>query len=262
MLRNGSKCSNSADLWLNFVALGTRPLILRVVSPSVEFVSVGELGRFIRASILNPLLAYARLAPFKWLIQEFRTSKVRLVLQRDPDNQLPHDATLESLRLTRDDLFLALVDVRSVAMALRHREAAIGTITLRWQEVPRDLDLHLLISTPDGLQRIWFREMGSLDSNPWAQLDQDVRTGLGPETIHIGFRSHSIYVVVVHNYSHEIPLTESFAEIVVSIGRESRSIMCPTVGKGEWWHVLELNAETGNIRLINQIGAEPTGFHF
>lgn len=61
----------------------------------------------------------------------------------------------------------------------------IGQIQLSWGALPEDLDLHLRISTADGEYEIYFEQKGSIEEEPWAQLDKDVVSGFGPENIEI-----------------------------------------------------------------------------
>jgi hypothetical protein len=66
--------------------------------------------------------------------------------------------------------------------------------------------------------------------------------------------------VAVHNYSGEQPLAACGAEITVELGGAFKRITCPTSGEGNWWHVAELDADTGKMELVNKIGDEPSGF--
>ena len=58
---------------------------------------------------------------------------------------------------------------------------------LSWDVVPRDLDLHLTIpadSAHTGYE-IYYSNHGTADAYPYAELDHDVTSGRGPETITI-----------------------------------------------------------------------------
>ncbi len=68
-------------------------------------------------------------------------------------------------------------------------------IVLSWGDDPRDLDLHLRWND----ENIYFSNKTSKDRT--ADLDVDVTTGRGPETITIRKMNAFVYYLFVHNYS-------------------------------------------------------------
>src|SRR5262249_18479753 len=84
-------------------------------------------------------------------------------------------------------------------------------ISLSWGATPRDLDLFVRVVRHEGTWVICFRDRGRWTDLPFAELDRDVTTGSGPETVKVraeGLRSLSI---AVHSFSNETPLSASQA---------------------------------------------------
>ena len=90
------------------------------------------------------------------------------------------------------------------------------------------------------------------------QLDVDVQDGHGPERVAISrWSSSGKYVVLVHNYSDDVPLRESKARVVLKNGGTTRSSFeCPATGDGRWWSVLVIDGKTGRVTPRNVIVAE------
>lgn len=124
-------------------------------------------------------------------------------------------------------------------------------VVLNWRERPRDLDLYLKIRTDEGVNIISYRNMGSLDSHPFAMLDIDVRNGLGPETITVQKLTKGKYHYAVHNCSNESRLAGSGA--TVTFEYTGQDFKCPEEGNGQWWSVFIFDTTTGNVEIINQI---------
>lgn len=123
-----------------------------------------------------------------------------------------------------------------------------GTITLKWGSRPKDLDLHVTIREPSGLEaRIGYDNLGTLDRHPWAALERDVQTGIGPETVTVTSMLDAEYVIAVYNYSREAALAGSGAEVVIDTGTAKANLVCPEKGNGDWWHVARINGPTGAI---------------
>ncbi len=125
-------------------------------------------------------------------------------------------------------------------------------ITLTWLSTPRDLDSHLLV--PNG-SHIYFASRGAIDSAPFAQLDVDDTQGYGPENIAIYQAYEGIYRYYVHQYSTDGNLAGSGARvrIIDADGHVLYNRIVPDTGTGRYWHVFDLNAETGQLTVIDEI---------
>lgn len=134
-------------------------------------------------------------------------------------------------------------------------------IILTWGEDPSDLDSHLWLPKDDPFH-ICFVEEGDAGSFPFAFLDLDDTSSFGPETVTIIEPQEGTYTYAVHNFSDEFggdtPINESGGHVEV-FGEDGfiASFDAPTSGDGFWWHVFDLNAETGQVTGVNQIGDDP-----
>lgn len=138
--------------------------------------------------------------------------------------------------------------LRFLAERALQAEARQARITLEWLKRPRDLDLHLQILSPDGEVLVNYRTRGELTEFPWAQLENDVQGGLGPETIAVSRLLEVAYRCYVHNYSRDAPLTGSGARVQLELGNRRQIFRCPEEGGGEYWFVFELDGRTGEVR--------------
>ncbi|MFC1587594.1 pre-peptidase C-terminal domain-containing protein [Planctomycetota bacterium] len=134
---------------------------------------------------------------------------------------------------------------------------------LEWGEHPRDLDSHLLTPPIAGdAYHIYYpaSNRGSTTGLPFAELDVDDISSFGPETITIGRLFPGTYRYSIFNYSRNPAITTSQAMVTVfdEFGLlEEFSI--PTSGAGLWWHLFEINGETGQLTVINQISSDAIG---
>jgi hypothetical protein len=132
-----------------------------------------------------------------------------------------------------------------------------GMVTLSWAQSPRDLDLHLRITSGGVDQEISFSKMGRQDAEPWAELKGDVQTGHGPELISLAKWLNVKYHFAVHNYSGEVPLAGSGATIEFIRGQQRMRFQCPTNGAGDWWSVFAVDGESGEIEVFNRLLGTP-----
>jgi len=138
-------------------------------------------------------------------------------------------------------------------------------IVLTWGENPRDLDSHLWTPSIEGsTYHVWYVDMGSLDSPPYANLDVDDITSYGPETVTISTVYPGIYTYAVHHYNFwsddygTITTSGAVVKIYSNVGL-LREFSVPTTesGSGWWWRVFTLDGSTGEITEINTITADP-----
>jgi hypothetical protein len=136
---------------------------------------------------------------------------------------------------------------------------ALKSVKLSWRATPRDLDLFLGIWHGEEWAHICCGSHGNTAAFPWAQLDRDVRSGFGPETITVAKLLEATYRCSVRNFSHETPLAGSGAEIVI-VQRDSEiRLICPRAGSGTFWHVFDFDARAQRLIIVNAIiEVEPT----
>ena len=134
---------------------------------------------------------------------------------------------------------------------------------LTWGASPSDLDIHLWLpaSTP---YHVYYRRRGTDATCPYAQLDQDVTDGFGPEIMRVRrlTGSQGVYYLQVYNYSGDGTFTSAGAkvDVVGEDGKVITTVTAPADGApGSWWRVLSFDAATGVINVINQVndGLEP-----
>ena len=131
---------------------------------------------------------------------------------------------------------------------------SIGDISLTWNDKPVDLDLHLRIEDNHGATSlIQYNDRGEMEGGPFAQLENDVQTGFGPERVKIGKWLGGKYYCAVYNFSNEIPLAGCHGRVVLRAGGGERTFHCPSEGEGRWWLVFSLDGETGAIEDLNEI---------
>jgi hypothetical protein len=129
-------------------------------------------------------------------------------------------------------------------------------IVLTWGASPSDLDSHLWVPTTPSPTEVYFGNLGSLTSPPFAQLDQDDTTGFGPETITIAQVLPGQYTYAVHNFSGAPPITTSAAQVTVfDSNGQLASFNVPTTGTGTWWTVFTFN--NGTVTPVNTISTTP-----
>jgi hypothetical protein len=132
-----------------------------------------------------------------------------------------------------------------------------GLITLKWESEPLDLDLHLKISSSKDNFEISYSVKGNLYEKPYAQLDKDIQNGFGPENIKIKQWIGNKYHCAVKNYSGKPELAGCNAHIKFQCGKYEFELKCPNEGKGLWWDIFILDADSGEIKIINEIVESP-----
>ena len=126
-------------------------------------------------------------------------------------------------------------------------------IVLSWGESPSDLDSHLWLPQ-EVPYHVYFGRRGQLGECPFAELDTDDTSSFGPETITIGQRVNGDYRYAVFNFSGSPALTTSEAEVqVFDASGLVTTFNVPTDGEGRWWHVMDIDGETGAITQVDEI---------
>ncbi len=129
-------------------------------------------------------------------------------------------------------------------------------IELTWNELPRDLDLHVFVAEANE-RPINYANQGTLGNWPWVELDKDRRTGYGPEVIRIRKIVEGFYRIEVHCFSNDAPLAGCGAKVTIRIrGRKQSTLACPNEGHGRWWHVCDVDFQAAKIHEVNSIHDE------
>lgn len=133
-------------------------------------------------------------------------------------------------------------------------------LVLTWGTSPNDLDSHLW-TPPTQRYHLYYGRRGVTTACPFANLDVDVTSGRGPETITISQLLSGTYVYAVYNFSGSPDISTSQARVQVfdSTGLIA-TFQIPSTGTGRWWDVLRINGATGAITEVNQIVADPTPY--
>lgn len=128
-------------------------------------------------------------------------------------------------------------------------------MVLTWGANPSDLDSHLTgpdpsNPTPGSRFHVYFSNPGSLTGPPYANLDYDVTTGFGPETITITQQAAGVYRYSVHDYTDagdtlSTALSASGARVDLYIkGALVQQFFVPVNKVGTLWTVFELDGQT------------------
>jgi hypothetical protein len=121
-------------------------------------------------------------------------------------------------------------------------------IVLRWNAVPKDLDLYCQNTRTNAVVFYNSKVAGPVN------LDVDKTTGNGPETITINSTATDIFKIVVRNYSKELPLSSSAAKVDIYSGdRLAGTFDVPTSGTGTSWDVANINSATAQIETLNRL---------
>ncbi|MGX5585944.1 hypothetical protein ACWKTX_19595 [Bacillus thuringiensis] len=127
----------------------------------------------------------------------------------------------------------------------------LRNIKLTWSGSPMDLDVYILIKNKDGNYKICHSNKGNLMKVPWLELKEDIQSGHGPEIVNISSSIEGEYLVAVHNYSAEVPISKSNAKLDLKIAELQLTIDCPKIGFGKWWIVLKCNPLQGTYNVCN-----------
>ncbi len=143
-------------------------------------------------------------------------------------------------------------------------------ITVNWTKdaagAPDDLDAHLYgPASNNQCFHVSFDEPGSLTASPFAALEVDniELAGHPPtETIRIAQQTPGLYRFFIHDYESEYPdgIGRSRATVQVFDSNGLLRTYVAPAGAGEYWHVFELNGQTGALADINQLAASPPAF--
>jgi hypothetical protein len=215
-----------------------------------ESITIEELTFFIREWIMRPIIAYERLSPFPHIFEHAQLRQMKLVKKSDQNNFLEPNKTIIDIKLSKEDTILSVID-------LEHFQAMIEpkkfSAILTWNEKPSDLDLHLWIIKNNKITEIFYRNTGTINYFPFANLREDVTNGFGPEIINIEPIKDTQYYFSIYNYSNEIELAGCGAKFELQWGYEHLHFECPKNGFGRWWNILIINTEDNKMEIKNKI---------
>jgi len=245
-------------------------LIMDPVTSPESSVFVVECKHYLRASVKNfsaALSDYARGRPNAHIVLVNYGSANQNILDR-VDATVRNRTSLIGMMhpgsISAQEEFKDLVQ-QSLAKIYGHRDithtfsnfAEIESITLTWDDIPRDLDLHLRIDTSSDSYNIDYSNKGNKISLPWAYLNQDIQSGNGTEIIKIVKWLKGRYHFAVYNYTGEISLSNCSATITIASSKQSLKLQCPDDGEGRWWSVMIIDNNTNEIEVINKIVDSP-----
>lgn len=127
------------------------------------------------------------------------------------------------------------------------------SIILKWNNSPKDLDLHFHIREKNGKAvEISYRNRGCTNQWPYAMLNQDDRQGNGEEKIQISQWADTAYEVLVSNYSGEAFVTDCISvEVWIAGKRRMLATRIDPIDKGMFWHVFHI--ENNRIELVDEV---------
>ena len=134
-------------------------------------------------------------------------------------------------------------------------------LVLNWDELPEDMDIHLLTPEIDGKPyEVFYKYKGSQNTPPYAVLDIDDTNGIGPETITVYSLVDGTYRCYVDKYSEDTAITSSNGVVqVYGTSGLMHTINVPTTGTGEYWYVCDIDGATGDVTIVNTLQSDPPG---
>jgi hypothetical protein len=140
------------------------------------------------------------------------------------------------------------VGKRPFRQAVEQARPVLAQLVLRWGAQPSDLDLHVLISSPElGEVEVYYQNQGDLDEAPYCELEKDVTTGVGPEVVRISRWLPATYTVTVDNYSEDAPLAGSGATVELERNGTVEMFRCPDDLSESQWTVCSIDGSSGEI---------------
>ena len=130
---------------------------------------------------------------------------------------------------------------------------------LSWGANPSDLDSHLQTPSINGSSyHIYYSNRGSLTTYPYAFLDQDVVNGYGPETITIAELFPGTYSYYIFKYGGAGDISNSGASVMIyNQDGLFTQVNAPLGGTQRYWHVANIDGDTGVVTIINQLMDSP-----
>ncbi len=121
-----------------------------------------------------------------------------------------------------------------------------GAVALTWSAAPSDLDLHLLIGDPP-LWKVNYRDTGSLDAEPFAHLEGDVRSPGSEKVVQISRWLATEYLVEVVNFSGDDVLAHALPTVGITVDGRLHGFTCPREVPPDRWRVCRIDGRTGDV---------------
>lgn len=123
-------------------------------------------------------------------------------------------------------------------------------IRLKWDDLPKDLDLHMIITSGVQKYHVAYNQPGSIDSAPFAELKNDDRHGNGEELILIDHINSSKYDIYVHDYHNTEDISGEITVLIETNGQPKYAISrVEPIESGFIWHPYTINS--GKIIPVN-----------
>ncbi len=124
------------------------------------------------------------------------------------------------------------------------------TIRLKWDDLPKDLDLHMIIISDVQKYHVAYNQIGSIDSAPFAELKNDDRHGNGEELIFFDHRMSRKYDIYVHDYHETGDISGVITVLIETDGRPQYAISrMEPIEIGFLWHPYTITS--GKIIPVN-----------
>lgn len=232
----------------------------RLLTPNLVYeikvpnnIKILNLVKFINGWIIRPLKYYSTIAPFPMEFGRINSKNSKLSFSNQKNIYLQNDKLVGEYDFSQSEIVMTS-DISIIAVLAKPPKSGLANITLRWNELPRDLDLHLAIYKENILTTINYSNKGNLEISPFAKLDKDVQNGYGPETISVGVDSKSKYLIFVNNYSGETSIQDSNAIIEFEFTGRIKIIKLNRTNEiGKYWVVGKINLNDGEFEEINTV---------
>ncbi len=137
-------------------------------------------------------------------------------------------------------------------------------MVLNWSSEPPDLDSHIRTPEIEGTSYwIYYGNRGSGETVPFVTLDVDDVNGYGPETITIrqSYTGNYVYYIKDFGQTGQLYFSGGTVQIYNSPDCSGQQIQVSQSGGngGIYWYVCDIDGDTGDITVINQIqNSEPS----
>ncbi len=124
------------------------------------------------------------------------------------------------------------------------------TIRLRWGDLPKDLDIHVIITSGVQKYHVAYNQRGSMERVPFVELKNDDQHGNGEELILIDHINSSRYDIYVHDFNGTEDISGAITVSIETYGQPkyAMSRMEP-IKSGNLWHPYTI--ATGKIIPVN-----------
>jgi hypothetical protein len=202
------------------------------------------------------------------VIEEFRPGNVdslerfaKMVREAADKARADFEPSLEAAAAGGGD-FQGSATQRQDVQTAAEQGGTLGTIRLRWEKGPADLDLHIWLTPKNGtLTHVFYGEQEIRQDSATVRLEDDCMCAPGEEIVQFGFAPEYIRCAV-NNYSGKPAIASAGARIVSRIKGPLTECIVPEVGEGDWWLVFDYWPRSGRFVVWNALTSSipiPTG---